>query len=242
MAIIKEKGIVLNKIDTGEGNLRLVLLTENRGKLVVFANGAKKMTSRFNLNASGFSYVEFIIFDGGGFLSLNNIHLLHSFNNIHLNYDKYLSACLFLEICDKMLFQNMDTSHILPIVLYSLYFLDKDIQENKVVQAVFIFKFLQKEGIAPNISCCTLCKKNINANTYFFAEGVACNFCKKTHKLYFMPILQGSLDAIRYILQAQAKNMFNFNISSDIVKELNVASLLFLRENTDIEFNTLKLR
>jgi len=143
MAIIKDIGVILREYETGESSKRLVLLTDAHGKIVVHSRGARKTGSK--LSANLFCCHEFIIFDGGSFLSLNQVTPMHSFAVVADDFDAYCAACSFLEIIDKVMLPNMEASAVLRLLLRALAELAAKRPPNQVF-AVFMLKFLQKEG------------------------------------------------------------------------------------------------
>jgi len=147
MAIIKDVGMVLREYPAGESNKRLVLLTQKHGKITAFARGSRRAQSK--LATSLFSYNEFVIFDGGGFLSLNHVETIRIFGEITTDYDKFCIGCCFLEMADKMVLATMDTSEILRILLNAFAEMERGRHTPKLIFAVFAIKAMQAEGMAP---------------------------------------------------------------------------------------------
>ena len=237
MAIIKDRGIVLRRIKDGEANLRLVLLLEERGKVVVFAKGASKSSSKLNAAANPFNYTEFIIFDGGNFLSLNQAAVIHSFNAIRHSYGGFVAASLCLELCDKMLMPAMDARDALTAALTCFNALDKN-KDPKTVMAIAIFKILQAEGFVPIVDVCATCGLELEHDMVFTQDGLVCGGCGCGVGIAFNGDCR---PALNYILTADNKRLFSFNTSGSIIDLLYDAALLFLHANIDAEFNSLKM-
>ncbi|MCL2575058.1 MAG: DNA repair protein RecO [Defluviitaleaceae bacterium] len=210
MSIIKDCGIVLRENIAGETNKRLVLLTKNHGKVVVFARGAKGAKSK--LSANKLSYNEFVIYDGGQFFSLTQCSPIVQFANIPLDYNAFCVANFILELSDKIMLENMEALDTLNLVLMAFYRLEKAALPS-LVQAVFTLKLLQKEG--------------------FFGE-----HC--TENPDFMNISKEANAAINYILSTPIKRVFNFRVSSDVMNELQQYALLFLQQNVDLQLKSLE--
>jgi len=139
----KDSGIVLREMDSGESSKKLIMLTRNHGKVVVFARGAKGAKSK--LAVPRLAYCEFVFYDGGKFLSLTQVSPVMHFGNIPQNYDAYCVAAFVLELADKMLFDNMEATDALKLVLAALLRLDRG-GEPALVHGAFTVKMLQNEG------------------------------------------------------------------------------------------------
>ncbi|MCL2353543.1 MAG: DNA repair protein RecO, partial [Defluviitaleaceae bacterium] len=163
MGVIKDKGLVLREWADAESNKRLVLLTENQGKISVFARGAKGAKSK--LAISKLSYSELVLFDGGSFLSLSQTCPIKTFNNIPSHYEAYCTAAFFLELLDKTIMAKMQTKDAIKLILKAFNHLDCHPEKHKTIFAAFIFKFLQSEGISPFVESCYNCHEE---STSFF--------------------------------------------------------------------------
>jgi len=236
MAIIKDIGVVLREYDTGESNKRLVLLTENHGKITVFSKGAKRQGSKLTTNL--FCCNEFIIFDGGSFLSLNQTTCVHNFARIAEDFDGFCYASGFLEIIEKMLLPGMEASVVLRLLLRAFAELASG-RSPDVVFAAYIFKFLQIEGFAPIVEQCTACGASINGGYYFFKEGVLCGRCDVSYEK--ICISDAVCKAMKYILNTDGKRVFAFETSKDVQKQLCSAATLFLYENVDVELKSISM-
>jgi len=216
MAIIKDVGMVLREYPVGESNKRLVLLTQRHGKITVFARGSRRAQSK--LATSLFSYNEFVIFDGGGFLSLNHVEPIHIFSEIAADYDKFCLGCCFLEMADKMLLVKMDTSDILRILLNAFAEMERNRHAPKLIFAVFAIKALQSEGMAPLV----------NGNNVESGESM-------------MLLMEEAARALTYILETDGKDIFAFKASNDVAEQLYRAARLFVAENMDAQLKSLEI-
>ena len=209
----------------------------DHGKIVIFARGARNASSKF-ASAQAFTYAEYVIFAGNGFLSLNQINPILYFADLSADYTKYCYACFFLEICDKLLLPEMHTSDALQILLRSLNALNTDKLPANLVLAVFIFKFLQKEGIAPLSRSCPVCCDA--TKPVFAADGVVCPACNPNAE--GIPITKGVFQALCYILESRIEKMLSFRAADNVVDDLFRCATYFLRTNVDVKIKSLEFK
>lgn len=238
MAVIKDFGVILREYTAGENNKKLALLTRERGKITVFARGGKNAGSK--LTASLFSYNEFMIFDGGSFLSLTQIAPIRHFHQITENFESYCFACFFLELVDKMVLAGMEVFDTLALLLQAFSELEAKRASPYLVFAVFTLKLLQKEGFAPLVDACSNCENVLEKDIWFHNEGLICSNCAQTTsgRVFLSP---HTVMAIKYILEANYKKAFCFKSSADVQDQLRAAAGLFLAANVEAEFNSLKM-
>jgi len=216
MAVIKDLGVVLREYPAGESNKKLVLLTQRQGKITVFARGSRRAQSKL---ATGlFSYNEFVIFDGGGFCSLNHVLPMHIFGGITEDYDKFCLGCCFLEIADKMVLSTMDASGILRILLNTFAEMERDRHVLKLIFAVFVMKVLQAEGLAPLVD----------------------DNCAQSGESA-LRLTPETARALTYILEADGKDIFAFKASDDVANQLYRAARLFVAESLDVQIKSLEM-
>ena len=91
-------GIVLYTVQLGEYDKRLVVLTKERGKITVFANGARRANS--NLRAASQSYVmgKFTIAPSGDAYRLISVNVSEYFAELPYDMEKVCYASYFCEL------------------------------------------------------------------------------------------------------------------------------------------------
>jgi len=220
MAVIKDFGVVLREYDAGENNKKLIVLTRDNGKLTVFARGARRQGSK--LAVSLFSYNEFVIYDGGQFYSLNSVLPVFMFADISQDYDKFCYGCCFLEMADKMVLASMDTSAILDVLLMALMELTRPRHAPTTIFAVYAIKLLQSEGFAPLID------DSAGASTVQTGDST-------------ITLCHQALQALTYILDSGARQMYDFKLSDDVASQLYRISRLMVAENVDAKLKSLDM-
>ena len=202
--IIKTRAIIIKEEVVKESDKRLVVLTKNLGKILIYARGAKNIKSKF-IVMTQFSYVDLILRKGSGFYSLNEVSLIESFYNLRLDYDRLETAYFITNIINQNIIGEMDeheSSSFLFLLLQSLNFLNKGIS-NVLVKSVFILKFLSLNGEEPTI------EKNKIITEYEEIE-----------------LPSNILEAVSYILKSDTKKAFTFKITNLEILESYCVKLL----------------
>ena len=237
MSSIQTKGIVLHETDAGETDKKLTLLAKGYGKITVSARGARKPKSKFMASAQLFTYSNFVIYDGGRFLSISQADVIESFFSLRSDYARLCTAQYFTEVCEKTTPYNAPCDELLHLLIISLASLAKGIRMPELTARAFEIKFFQISGIAPEIDRCAKCGGPLTPPVRFGADGAVCG-------CYTQPALiisQPALSAIRYILSADLPGIFKFCVGEGALEEMRCASRFFFKHHFDVNIVSLSL-
>ena len=105
-----------------------------------------------------------------------------------------------------------------------------------LINSVFTLRLLSIIGFRPNIDECTSCKDKNSLNYFSFRDsGLKCLECSNQDK-GAIEITETTKDAIRYIILADAKKIFSFEVPEDTIKELEIISKIYLQEKLEKEY------
>jgi DNA repair protein RecO (recombination protein O) len=229
MAIFKDRGVVLKEHAEGEADRRLTLLLHGRGKAAALARGAKKPGSGLRACAL-FSYCDFVIYDGGGFLSVTQADVIEPFFNVGAGYEIYRHACAALELADRAYYPEMPAGEALGFLLIALRAFDKGAAPPPLILAAFIFRLLKLEGFAPVFSGCAECGRE---DAFFFGgSGPLCGACASGRRN--VPLSGSARRTLRGVLEGGAKDY-----SDGDAPALLSAAALFLEINVGVELKSL---
>ena len=237
MSSFQAKGIVLRDRDTGETDKQLTLLTKKYGKITVIAKGARKPNSKFLSSAQLFTYSDFVIYDGGRFLSVAQADVIESFFALRSDYTRLCTAQYFIEVCNKTTPYNAPCDDLLHLLIISMSALAKGIRSPYLTARAFEIKFFQVNGIAPETECCAKCGGALPEPIRFGGDGIICG----CYALPAVKISLAALTAMRYILTADLPNIFKFNASHEVLNEMKNASGLFFKHHFDVNINSLDM-
>ncbi len=223
MSVFNARGIVIGETLVSESDKRVTLLLKERGKVTAYAKGARKATSKLLAGTQLFAYSDFVLYDGGRFLSVTQIELIESFYNIRNDYDRLCIGSYFLELCNRTLMEGEPWDDVLLLLIRSLSALKKAVLGAALVSDLFELRFLQLNGYEPEVNRCILCGEQLTAGGYLTAEGVICEACIKKAPERGAYVTRLELDIIRFALNSPINKLFAFNIPPDVTENLNKA-------------------
>jgi len=219
MQQIKARGIVLQEYDTGESDKRLVLLCKGHGRILAYARGARKPTSKFMAGAQLFTYADFVLTKGAGFYSLAQADVIENFFALRQDYDSFAAACYVSEICQKTLWDEINCDELLLLVLKTMQNLTKNKIPAAQTAAVFLFRFFAFQGVQPQMDACTICNTPAPQieRPCLAQDGLICHH--HPHNIH-RQISQATIDAINYIQKSDLPKSFMFSVQESTLKEL----------------------
>ena len=231
MKTVKLRGLVLKEFEAGEADKRLLLLCKGRGRVMVYARGARKPRSKFMAAAQIFTYADFILSQGRGFYSLSQADVIESFYNLRTDYDRLLAAHAIVDVCDKTVLEDSDCDVLLQLTLKSLANLAKGNFPPVQISAVFLLRFFDFYGLRPHSDECAVCDLpagEMGGRFFWGHEGLLC--LRHGSGIAISP---AAARAISFILTEDLPISFQFDAHDDVIAELEKAAQLLWRFHFD---------
>nr|MCR5432254.1 DNA repair protein RecO [Lachnospiraceae bacterium] len=146
---IKTQGIVLLSAPCGEYDRRLVVLTAQRGKITVFARGARRPGSSFSACTQTFTFAVFTLYEGREAYSLKTAEQMRFFEELR---DDPVRACYGMYFCEMAMNcarEGMDEETLMKLLFLALAALAKNVIDARLVRAVFEIRCIAEFGEAP---------------------------------------------------------------------------------------------
>lgn len=235
MSLIKARGIIIREVFVGESDKIITIFAKDLGKISVRARGARKSKSKFLAGTQLFTYSDFIIFTRNKYYTLSQVEIIEGFYNIRNDYDKLCYANYFLEIIDKSIMAGMESNDILLLLLKTLKVMCSNKINIVLLGRIYELKFLDYSGYRPEVNECIACNSiNFSGNIYFRKEGIVCNNC---NSLKDIKLNEATIYAIRYILNSNLTELYNFKLDTHSLKSLQSICRL-LMHSLDIRLNS----
>ena len=235
MKIVKTKGIVIIENNMADFDKMLTILTPN-GKIEAVAKGARRPRSLLMAGTQFLCFGEFILYKSGNIYNVNSCETIEVFYNIRTDLDKLKYAAHITKIINDVTTENQNSYKILQLYLNTLYTISNTDKSLDFIISIFKLRLLSIIGFRPIINHCSNCKEQENFSYFSLRDnGLKCKNCGKIDK-GAIEISETTKDAIRYIILAEAKKIFSFDIPEESNKELEIISKLYLNEKLEKEY------
>ena len=218
---LKTQGLVLRVTDYNDKDALLTLLTPNHGKLTVKARGLRQKNSPLIGPCQLLAYGEYVLFDYKGNLTINEAASIELFQPLRRDLCALSLGSYFAQAAELICQEDLPNPEILSLVLNCLYGISQLCISREKVKAVFDLRIACLAGYMPDLSGCQNCGSE-EADLFDLSAG--CLLCSKCRSLdsagIRMPVSEGILHAMRYIVGCDPKKLFSFTISDEAMATL----------------------
>lgn len=233
------QGLVLRVTNYNDTDALLTVLTHDKGKLTVKARGLRRKNSPLTAPCQLLSYSSFTLFENKGYYSINEASVIELFHSLRKDLQKLSLATYFAQVADVMSQEDMPNPQQLSLLLNCLYALCKLPIPEAQVKAVFEFRIAAMGGYAPDLQGCFYCQSD-TPDRFNLSQGhLECSHCGGDQDGIRLPILPGTLDAMRYICYCDDKKLFSFALGSEAMEQLSQVSESYLVTQLERGFSTL---
>ncbi len=240
MSYIKTKGVILKEVNVGEADKILTIFSRNKGKISGSAKGARRPKSALVAGTQLFCYSDLVLFKGKDMYSINSCDVIESFYEIRNDLVKLTYAAHINEIVLDTVQEEQPSTRVLQLFLNSLYMLAKTDKAPEQIARVFEIRLMSILGYAPYVSGCIKCGSDefINFSFSFRKCGFLCKQCIEDDK-YALSLSEGAARAIHFIVHSNIKNIFSFDVSNNVLAELEKVSKRYLKDRLERDYNKL---
>lgn len=206
------KGLIIKVEPIGEFDRRIVMLTDDRGKISAFAKGARRSNSKLVAGTNLFCFGEFALFNGRNSYSINEAKISNYFSFLRDDFVSAYYGMYFAEIADYYCRENLNDKEMLTLMYQTLRALESDRFDNKLVKACFEIKAVALQGEFLGVRE----NKNYKGDTL-----AALDYILKTPavKLYSFEVKPDILDELADIGKETIKHCVDISLKSAEVLE-----------------------
>ena len=233
-------GVVLRVTDTKETDRILTVLTADRGKIPLIARGARRKNSRLAAACQMPAYSELTIFKRGSWYMLDEASPIELFDGLGRDIELLALAAWFCELTEAVCAEETPCPEILSLLLNALFALGMLEKPNRLVKTAFVWRLLAEAGFAPLADGCAVCgRESPEAPMLDVMQGVLrCGACRTGGGLS-LPLTEGAVQALRYILYCPPKKLYSFSLDENGLRMLDRAGEAFCAVQLERGFRTL---
>lgn len=233
-------GIVLSAMPIGDYDKRLVVLTRERGKITVFARGARRPNSQLLAATNPFVFGEFELFEGKTAYNACRVSVKNYFRELAENIETSCYGFYFLELANYYAVENMEAKDMCNLLYLSLRALTKPVFLNRLVRRVYELRMLVLGGEYPNLFECVSCGKREGLNTFHVKRrGMLCGGCGALYG--GIPVDASALYTLQFIVSAPLKRLYSFQVTEDVLFTLERVVGEYMERYIDRKFHSLEL-
>ena len=230
-------GIVLRVTDTGESDRAVTVLTRDFGVVRAFANGAKKVKSRFLGATQPLCFSRFSIYKSRNSYIIDEAQSIEVFFGLRDDIETLALAQYFCELAGELAPELDEADEFLRLLLNSLHMLVSGKRSQGQIKAVLELRILTLAGYMPELSACPHCGQEPESDIYFSVDD-GCVHCRDSSHGGF-EITAGVLSAMRHICTCSDKRIFAFEMPSASLSLLTEISEKYLVAQTQRKYKSL---
>ena len=231
-------GMILAVQTIKDYDKRLVLLTKERGRISVFANGAKRPNSPLSGVSEPFLFGEFILREGQNSYSLKSANIKKYYEDLKKDLEKVYYGYYFCEFASWLTRENNDEAAILLLLYMTMSALEKGAVPATLIRCIYEIKILALAGYAMESFQCIRCgRKEQLAYFNSSAGGVLCEDCGSKESSLMLG--ESTLYTIQYIISSPLQKLYSFLVKDSVLRQLQRISTDFRNAYVDYSFKSL---
>src|SRR2546429_6910930 len=180
MPTYQADAVVLRRLDYGEADRILTLLTREYGKLSAIAKGSRRAKARAATSLDLFDRSRMMLAKGHNLDVVAQAERRGDVRHISGDLQRTAYACLVAEVADKVLEERHPVDDVFELVVVSIERLNTPERSARVESAWFVMRILDLLGYQPQLFDCAGCGEALPEAACWFSPllgGVLCRKC-----------------------------------------------------------------
>ncbi len=242
MPTYQADAIVLRRLDYGEADRILTLLTREYGKLAAIAKGARKSKGGMGSSLDLFARSRMLLAKGRSLDVVAQVERRGNVGHIAGDLERTAYACLVVEVVDKVLEDRHPMDDVFELVVATLERLNGPDRSARADAAWFLLRILDLLGYQPQLHSCAGCGVALPEAASWFSHllgGVLCARCgDQNHG--GSPLSVNSLKVLRIMAADHAALYDRLRLSSVLLQEIEQALEAQLEYHLDRRLKSLE--
>ncbi|MFV0528021.1 MAG: DNA repair protein RecO [Lachnospiraceae bacterium] len=213
-------GIVCSVMTIGDYDKRLVLITKERGRIAVFARGARKTNSPMLAASNPFVFGSFSIYEGRSSNQLHSVEVREYFTELARMQPEVYYGFYFLEAADYYTQEGLDASDTINLLYITLKALTTGKIDAELIFVIYQLRLLQQQGECPQLFECVLSGETQGLTHYSAVQHGVVVAAQLTQVPDARPISVSALYAMQYIVTTPLAKLYSFQVTPEVLHEL----------------------
>lgn len=209
--ILTVTGMIIKIIPVGEYDRHVCILTKERGKISVYARGARRQNNRLMAATNPFCFGTFKLYVTRNSYNLAEAEITQYFEKLRTDVEGAYYGMYFLEFADYYARENNDEKEMLKLLYQSMRALLKESLPRRLVRYVFEEKAMVVNGEFPGMPQGE--KKYQEATAY----------------------------AVDYVAESSMEKLYTFTLSESVLAEYAAIMDDYRRRYIDRRFKSLEV-
>ncbi len=242
MPTYQADAVVLRRLDYGEADRILTLLTREYGKLAAIAKGSRRAKARSGSSLDLFARSQMMLAKGRNLDVVAQAERRGDVRNISGNLQRTAYACLVAEVADKVLEERHPVDDVFDLVVTTIERLNTPERSPRVESAWFLMRILELLGYQPQLADCAGCNEALPEAAGWFSPllgGVLCRRCG-AHDQAGSPVSVNGLKVLRVMAAGDAALYDRLRLGGELLHEVEDALEPQLEYHLDRRLKTLE--
>jgi len=225
MPTYQADAIVLRRLDYGDADRILTLLTREHGKLAAIAKGARRSKARNGSSLDLFGRSRMMLAKGRNLDVVAQVERRGDVRHIAGDLRRTAYAGLVSEIADKVLEDRHPVDDVFELVAGTLDRLNDVNRSARVDAAWFVMRMLDLLGYQPQLFDCAGCSQPLPEADAWFSPllgGVLCSRCG-AHDQAGSPVSVNSLKVLRVMASDQGELFDRLRLPAPVLEQVEQA-------------------
>lgn len=237
---LKTEGLVLRETEYKDADKLLTVLTKDRGQLTLRARGVRSRSSKLKGGCQLLAYSEFTVFENRGRMVIDEAVPIELFMPLREDIELLSLASYLTQVTEVLSQEDEPNPTLLSLTLNSLFALSKLKKSQKMVKGAFELRAMCIAGYEPMLDGCCVCHAPTPERFLVSGGCLQCLGCASHEDMGLrLPVHEGVLAAMRYIVSCDMKRLFSFSLSEEGLGELNHITETYLLTQLERSFFTL---
>lgn len=216
MAQYQAEAILVAARDWGEADKLVTLFTREYGKIIAFANGARRPKSPLAGAMQLFTHLDIRFATGKNYDSVKQGEIKHSFRHVQEDFSCMAYGTFIVELVAELCPERHAEPQVFDLLLEVLTILS--LRNPRIVALAWAWQLLFIMGYYPDFEHCALCGRALSLPSYFSFSNGGCICFTCEHK-DLPEVSEKIIHFINCLLHLDWRNPVEFTVSGTVLMQ-----------------------